>query len=76
MKSIIKQIQQEPVLFQALIQSSLTLLAGFGVIHMNENQMGLVYAFTASLLAFITRQAVTPLVRPRDEAGNPLVPRT
>ena len=72
---IIKRIQQEPVMFQGLLQASLALLAGFGVVSLTQDQMGLIFAFTASLLAFITRQAVTPLADPRDSDGNRLMPR-
>ncbi|MBD2232105.1 hypothetical protein [Phormidium tenue] len=68
---IIKRVQQEPVMFQAFF----ALLAGFGVVSLTQDQMGLIFAFTASLLAFITRQAVTPLADPRDSNGHRLMPR-
>ena len=72
---IIKRIQQEPVMFQGLLQASFALLTGFGVVSLTQDQMGLIFAFTASLLAFITRQAVTPLTDPRDSNGHRLAPR-
>jgi uncharacterized membrane protein YjjP (DUF1212 family) len=71
---IIKQIKQEPVMFQGLLQALLALLAGFGIIKIDQSQMGLIFAFTASLLAFLTRQAVTPLVNPKNKQGKPLTP--
>lgn len=57
-----KLIKQEPVLFQALVQATIALLIGFDVFDITEQQFGLLMAFTAALLAFITRKAVTPNV--------------
>ncbi len=71
---LVKQIKEEPVLFQAVIQAFLALVIGFGLIQMTEQQTGLILAFAAAALAFLTRRAVTPLADPRDKDGAPLVP--
>jgi hypothetical protein len=55
-----KRILEEPVVAQGLIQTFLPVLVVFGVLRLNQNQLGALYAFTAALLAFITRMHVTP----------------
>jgi hypothetical protein len=72
---LFKQIKQEPVLFQGLIQALFPVLVAFGVLQLQDSQLGTLYAFTAALLSFLTRIQVTPLSNPRNEAGNRLVPR-
>jgi uncharacterized membrane protein YjjP (DUF1212 family) len=72
---IIDQIRQEPVLFQGVIQAFFPVLIAFGILKLQEEQLGVLYAFTASLLAFLTRIHVTPLSNPRDANGKRLVPR-
>jgi hypothetical protein len=72
---LFKQIRQEPVLFQGLIQALFPVLVAFGVLQLQESQLGALYAFTAALLSFLTRSQVTPLSNPRDDAGNRLAPR-
>ena len=71
---IINRIKQEPVMFQGLLQAFFALLAGFKIINISQDQMGLLLAFSAALLAFLTRQAVTPLSNPRDNSGKKLAP--
>lgn len=66
-----KQIQQEPVLFQGLIQATLALGMSFGL-GLTVNQVGTIAAVSAALLSFITRQNVTPTVNPKDSGGNQL----
>ncbi|NJM59326.1 MAG: hypothetical protein HC849_02560 [Oscillatoriales cyanobacterium RU_3_3] len=72
---LLKQIRQDPVLFQGLIQALFPVLVTFGVLQLQDSQLGVLYAFTAALLSFLTRTQVTPLSNPRDDAGNRLVPR-
>lgn len=72
---LFKQIRQEPVLFQGLVQALFPVLVAFGVLQLQESQLGVLYAFTAALLSFLTRTQVTPLSNPRDDAGNRLAPR-
>jgi hypothetical protein len=69
---MMKQIRQEPVLFQGVIQSTLALGTAFGL-SLSPTQMGAIFAFTAALLAFWTRTMVTPMVNPRSADGTPLV---
>ncbi|MGL5059771.1 MAG: hypothetical protein ACRC62_07285 [Microcoleus sp.] len=72
---LFKQIRQEPVLFQGLIQALFPVLVAFGALQLQESQLGTLYAFTAALLSFLTRTQVTPLSNPRDDSGNRLAPR-
>lgn len=58
-------IRTEPVMFQAVIQAFLALLLSFGV-GLSTEQIGSIMAFTAALLAFVTRKMVT---------ANPNVPK-
>lgn len=50
---------REPALILGLVQAALALAIGFGL-RLTPEQMGLVMAFTAALLAVITRSRVTP----------------
>ena len=59
---IVQQIREEPVMFQGLVQAGLALLAGFQVLSVTQEQMGYIMAFTAALLAFLTRRVVSPTV--------------
>ena len=69
MNWLIKQIQQEPVLFQGVVQAILALGMSFGL-GLNVNQVGTVAAVSAAVLSFITRQNVTPVANPKDSKGN------
>jgi membrane protein implicated in regulation of membrane protease activity len=73
---VIKQIKEEPVMFQGVIQAGLAMVAGFGVFpFLTQANMGLMLAFSAALLAWATRTAVTPMSNPRNDAGEQLVPK-
>jgi hypothetical protein len=78
MKGIVKRLSQrvmeEPVAFQALLQGSLATLVTFGL-DLSDEQTGSLLTFTALLLGFLTRRAVTPLADPKDDLGNRLVPQ-
>jgi hypothetical protein len=50
---------REPAMLIALVQSALALAVGFGVT-ITPEQFGLVMAFVAALLGFVTRSQVTP----------------
>lgn len=73
MMPVLRLIKQEPVLFQALMQASLALMVGFNLIKISDEQFGLLMAFTAALLGFFTRTAVTPESNPRTSDGKKLV---
>ena len=47
------------MLFQGLVQTGIALGVSFGL-HMSPEQVGAIVAFTAALLAFLTRSSVTP----------------
>lgn len=59
MKALLALIKDEPVLFQAAIQAGLAMGMSFGL-SLSVEQMGTVMAFTAAVLAFVTRTHVTP----------------
>lgn len=50
---------REPALILGVIQAGLALGVGFGL-NLSTEQMGLLMAFSAALLAVITRSQVTP----------------
>lgn len=49
----------EPVAAQALMQTTLALVCGFGV-HLSVEQVGEILALSAAVLGFLTRRAVSP----------------
>ena len=51
---------REPVAFLTVVQAGLALAVGFGV-PITTQQMGLLMAFSAALLGFVTRSKVTPV---------------
>ena len=55
---MLKWLQSEPVAIMGLVQTGIALAIGFGM-HLTDQQMGLLLAFTAALLTLITRQTVT-----------------
>ena len=66
-----ERIQKEPVLFQGVIQTTLALGTSFGL-GLSVSQVGAITAVAAAILSFITRQNVTPIANPKDNAGNQL----
>jgi hypothetical protein len=50
---------REPAMFLGVIQAGLALAIGFGL-HLSPEQFGLLMAFSAAVLAWITRSQVTP----------------
>jgi hypothetical protein len=71
---LIKQIQEEPVFFQAVVQATIALVVSFGL-NLGAPQVGAIAAFSAAILSFITRQNVTSLANPKGNDGKPLVPQ-
>ncbi len=59
-------IRMEPVLIQGALQSTIALAVAFGV-KLSELQIGALLAFTAALLAVITRTAVPPYIQAEAE---------
>jgi hypothetical protein len=57
-------IKQEPVAFQAVIQALIALGTSFGL-NLSAGQVGAIVTCTAAILAFFTRQAVTPASNPK-----------
>ena len=65
---------REPVAIQALVVAFINLLFVFSVIHLTVQQMAATNMFLVALLAFLARNAVTPVANPHDADGNRLVP--
>ena len=65
---------REPVAIQALVVAFINLLFVFSLIHFTVQQMAATNMFLVALLAFLARNAVTPVANPRDAEGNRLVP--
>ena len=68
-----KLVRQQPVYCQGVIQAVIALAISFGAT-LSSGQVGALTAVTAAILAFLTQTQVTPIVNPRDDAGNQLVP--
>lgn len=56
---------REPVMWLALIQTALALVAGFGL-ELSPEQVGAIMAFAAAVLGIIARQQVTPVEKIRN----------
>jgi hypothetical protein len=65
---------REPVAIQALVIAFINLLFVFSVIRIGVQQMAALNMFLVALLAFVARNAVTPVGSPKDAEGNRLVP--
>jgi hypothetical protein len=57
-----QKIMHEPVAFQALLQALIAAGVAFGL-KLTSQEMGAILAATAAMLAFLTRQAVTPIAK-------------
>src|SRR5262249_48266167 len=73
MAGLWKLVRQQPVYCQGVIQAIIALAVSFGA-NLSSGQVGALTAATAAILAFVTQTQVTPVVNPRDNDGNPLVP--
>ncbi len=71
--SIGRLVEAEPVQAQAIVQAVFGVALAFGI-GLSQAQAGALLGLIAAILAFITRQAVTPVARPRDDAGRALTP--
>jgi hypothetical protein len=65
---------REPVLFQTLVMAIINLGIVFGVVNLDDAQIGGINLALAAILGFIVRKAVTPLAEPKNNQGQPLVP--
>lgn len=68
-KAVWDLILREPVYTQALVVAGIAMGTAFGL-GWNGAQVGAVSAFSAALLAFLTKQAVTPLAQPSLPSGT------
>lgn len=60
MTALWRLITREPVRTQGVVQAFVALLTAFGL-QWSAEQVGAVMAFTAVLLAWVTREMVTPV---------------
>jgi hypothetical protein len=67
---IVNCVRREPVAFQGVIQTSLALLVGFGLIAWTAEQTALAMGFCAALLGFLARSQVTPTTAAPAEAAK------
>lgn len=74
-KAIWDLILREPVYTQALIVAAIAMGTAFGL-GWDGAQVGAVSAFSAAFLAFLTKQAVTPLSEPTLKSGTELTIET
>lgn len=58
--AMLERIQQEPVYTMAVVQAAIALAVSFGL-ELSAEQVGMIVAFTAAVLSWITRSNVTPL---------------
>lgn len=65
MTALWKLITREPVRTQGVVQAFIALLTAFGL-GWTAEQVGAVMAFTAVLLAWVTREMVTPVATQSD----------
>lgn len=78
MDGLKRLLSDEPVMVQGLVQAGVAMLVGFGL-EWSADQVALVLAFTATLLAVLARAFVTPTSRfdaaVNEEAENILTER-
>lgn len=60
---------REPAATLAVVQAALALAVGFGL-DLSAEQVGLILAFTAAVLGWITRTQVTPVKSPALPDGH------
>lgn len=56
---MLERIQNEPALALGVVQAVIALAVGFGL-PVTPEQVGLIVAFTAAVLSWVTRSNVTP----------------
>ena len=59
MDKLLELIKANPAVFQGVIQAFIALVMSFGI-GLTAEQVGSITAFTAVVLAFVTRSQVTP----------------
>lgn len=74
LRPVVALFRREPVAIQALVIAFINLLFVFSVIRLSVPQMAATNMFLVALLAFVARNAVTPIASPKDGEGNRLVP--
>jgi hypothetical protein len=66
------RIQQEPVMFQSIIQAVLALGVAFGTA-LSVEKIGAILALSAAVLSFMTRSQVTPTINLTPQSTTPLM---
>jgi hypothetical protein len=60
LSKIVNCVRREPVAFQGVVQASLAVLVGFGLIAWTAEQTALAMGFCAAILGFLARSQVSP----------------
>jgi hypothetical protein len=70
MKWLIGLIEQEPVMFQGVIQTFIPVIVALGLVSLSGESVSAIFACTAAILTFVTRKQVAPVARSRDSASD------
>jgi hypothetical protein len=77
---IVDYLRREPVAFQGVVQASLAMLVGFGLISWTAEQTALAMGFCAAILGFLARSQVSPTAatpaRPASTGTHPVTDPT
>jgi hypothetical protein len=68
----LRRAVREPLTLSAALMGVINLAAVFGLLHLSNEQLGVLNVTLASVLGYVGRLLVTPVVRPRDRGGRPL----
>jgi hypothetical protein len=80
LSKIVNCVRREPVAFQGVVQASLAVLVGFGLIAWTAEQTALAMGFCAAILGFLARSQVSPTAatpaNPSSTGTNPTTDTT
>lgn len=62
MKSLVEKIRTEPALLSGLVSAIIALAVGFGL-DISADQVSLIMAVVAAVMAIVVRQQVTPTIK-------------
>ena len=63
MKTLLRLVRREPVLFTTLVQTGISLVTAFGL-NLTAEQQAAILAFTGAVLALCARRLTVPVHRP------------
>lgn len=71
---VLRRAAREPVAISAALMGVLNVAVVFGVLHLTNEQLGVLNIAVASVLGCLARLLVTPVHRHRDRSREPLTP--